>query len=74
LRPASRPREGRSGVLPAALPATLRVFGRQGIQVTPMAVPDVLHETKNWYGRIPGFETMCIETVKIVYYKLRGWI
>jgi len=39
-----------------------------------MAVPDVLHETKNWYGRIPGFETMCIETVKIVYYKLRGWI
>ena len=52
----------------------LRVFRKQGIQVTPMAVPDVLHETENWYGRIPGFETMSIETAKIVYYKLRGWI
>ncbi|MGB6974747.1 MAG: YdcF family protein [Terracidiphilus sp.] len=52
----------------------LRVFRKQGIQVTPMAVPDVLHETENWYGRIPGFETMCIETVKIAYYKLHGWI
>lgn len=52
----------------------LHAFRKQGIQVTPMAVPDVLHETEHWYGRIPGFETMCIETVKVVYYKLRGWI
>ncbi|HEU5350179.1 MAG TPA: YdcF family protein [Terracidiphilus sp.] len=52
----------------------LRVFRKLDIQVTPMAVPDVLHETENWYGRIPGFETMSIETVKIVYYKLRGWM
>lgn len=52
----------------------LRVFRKQGIQVTPMAVPDVLHETENWRGRIPAFETMSIETAKIVYYKLRGWI
>jgi uncharacterized SAM-binding protein YcdF (DUF218 family) len=52
----------------------LRVFRKQGIQVTPMAVPDVLHEAENWYGRIPGFQTMCTETVKIIYYKMRGWI
>ena len=52
----------------------LRVFRKRGIEVTPMAAPDVLHESENWYGRIPGFQTMCIESVKIAYYKLRGWI
>lgn len=52
----------------------LRVFRKLGLQVTPMAVPDVLHESENWYGRIPGFQTMCAESVKIAYYKLRGWI
>lgn len=52
----------------------LRVFRKQGIDVTAMAVPDVLHESENWYGRIPGFQTMCLETVKIAYYQLRGWI
>jgi len=52
----------------------LRVFRKVGIQVTPMAVPDVLHSTEHWNGRFPGFETMLIETAKIAYYELRGWM
>jgi uncharacterized SAM-binding protein YcdF (DUF218 family) len=53
---------------------SLRVFRRQGIEVTPMAVPDLLHSTENWSGRFPAFETMMIESCKIVVYAFRGWI
>ena len=52
----------------------LRVFRKLGIEVTPMAVPDVLHSTEHWNGRFSAFETMAVESVKIVYYALRGWI
>ncbi|HUD73427.1 MAG TPA: YdcF family protein [Terracidiphilus sp.] len=52
----------------------LRVFRKLGIEVTPMAVPDVLHLTEHWNGRFSAFETMLVESVKIVYYTLRGWI
>jgi len=50
------------------------VFRRLGIDTAPMAVPDVLHATEHWPGRFPAFETMVLETVKIVYYELRGWM
>jgi uncharacterized SAM-binding protein YcdF (DUF218 family) len=52
----------------------LRVFRKLGIEVTPMAVPDVLHATEHWNGRFSAFETMLVESVKIIYYALRGWI
>ena len=52
----------------------LRVFRKVGIDVTPMAVPDVLHSTEHWNGRFQAFETMLAESAKIVYYALRGWI
>ncbi len=52
----------------------LHVFRKLGIEVTPMAVPDVLHSTEHWNGRFSAFETMSVESVKIVYYALRGWI
>jgi uncharacterized SAM-binding protein YcdF (DUF218 family) len=52
----------------------LRVFRKLGIEVTPMAVPDVLHSTEHWNGRFSAFETMLVESVKIAYYALRGWI
>jgi uncharacterized SAM-binding protein YcdF (DUF218 family) len=52
----------------------LGVFRKLGIEVTPMAVPDVLHSTEHWNGRFSAFETMLVESVKIVYYALRGWI
>jgi uncharacterized SAM-binding protein YcdF (DUF218 family) len=52
----------------------LRVFRKLGMNVTPMAVPDVLRAAEHWNGRIPAFETMLVESTKIVYYRLRGWI
>jgi uncharacterized SAM-binding protein YcdF (DUF218 family) len=52
----------------------MRVFGKEGIDAAPMAVPDLLHATEHWNGRFGACETMAIETVKIVYYWLRGWI
>jgi uncharacterized SAM-binding protein YcdF (DUF218 family) len=52
----------------------LRVFRKLGVDVAPMAVPDVLHSTENWNGRFQAFETMAIETAKIADYALHGWI
>ncbi len=52
----------------------LRVFRKLGIEVTPMAVPDVLHSTEHWNGRFSAFETMLVESAKIVGYAVRGWI
>ncbi len=52
----------------------LRVFRKLDIQVTPMAVRDVIQSSAGWGGRFGGFETMMGETAGIVYYWLRGWI
>jgi len=51
-----------------------RVFRKLGIEVAPMPAPDVLKSSKNWNARFPDFERMSVETTKIVYYRLRGWI
>jgi uncharacterized SAM-binding protein YcdF (DUF218 family) len=52
----------------------VRVFRKLGIEVSPLPVSDVLRLSEHWNGRISGFQTMVVETGKIVYYKLRGWI
>ncbi len=52
----------------------IRVFRKLGIDVTPMPIPDVLKASEHLDGRITGFQTMTVESFKIVYYKLRGWI
>jgi uncharacterized SAM-binding protein YcdF (DUF218 family) len=52
----------------------LRVFRKLGIEVTPMAVPDVLHSVGHWNGRFSAFEIMVVESAKIADYDLRGWI
>lgn len=52
----------------------LRVFRKLHIDVTPMAVPDVLHSTQRWSGRFQSCETMLVETAKILDYALHGWI
>jgi uncharacterized SAM-binding protein YcdF (DUF218 family) len=52
----------------------IRVFHKLGIAVTPMPVPDVLRSAEHWNGRFPAFETMMVESAKIAYYSLRGWI
>ncbi len=52
----------------------IRVFRKCGIAVEPMAVPDVRKLVWRWGGRFSAFETMLLETTKIVYYTARGWI
>ena len=52
----------------------VRVFRKLGIEVTPMPVPDVLRSTEHWNGRFPAFETMVVESAKILYYHVHGWI
>jgi uncharacterized SAM-binding protein YcdF (DUF218 family) len=52
----------------------LRVFRKLHMEVTPMAVRDVIQSSAGWGGRFGGFETMLGESAKIVYYSLRGWI
>src|SRR5581483_12012566 len=51
-----------------------RLFRRAGVHVTPYPAPDVMKLSEHWNGRISGFQTMSIETAKILYYRIRGWI
>lgn len=50
-----------------------RVFRKLGVDVTPMPIPDVMQTSQHVTGRFSGFEIMLEESVKIVYYELRGW-
>ena len=52
----------------------IRVFRKAGIDAAPMPAPDVLHAAEHWNGRFQACEIMLVESVKIVYYRLRGWI
>jgi len=52
----------------------VRVFRKLGVEAAPMAVPDVLHSTQGWPGRFGACCTMLLESAKIGYYDLRGWI
>ena len=52
----------------------LRTFRKLGVDVRPMPVPDVLQSAEHWNGRIPAFQTLVIESTKIIYYRVRGWI
>jgi len=52
----------------------VRVFRKLGIEALPMPAPDVLQAADHWKGRFPAFQTMLVESGKIAYYRLRGWI
>ena len=52
----------------------IHVFRKLGIEVAPMPAPDVMKTAEHWNGRFPAFETMLIETAKIVDYKFHGWL
>ena len=52
----------------------IHVFRKLGIVVTPMVAPDLLQTASHWNGRFSAFETLLIETVKIVDYEFRGWL
>ena len=51
-----------------------RVFAKVGIKVLPMPIPDALKRTSSFISRWPVFCELNLETAKIVYYWLRGWI
>lgn len=52
----------------------IRVFRKLGVEVTPMPVPDILKSGQHWNARFPDFETLVVESTKIGYYRLHGWI
>ena len=51
-----------------------RAFRKAGIDVQPNPFPDSLKQAASWQTRWPAFLGLCIETTKIVYYFVRGWI
>jgi uncharacterized SAM-binding protein YcdF (DUF218 family) len=51
-----------------------RVFAKLGVQVLPQPVPDVRKRAGSWISRWSAFCELLLETGKIGYYWLRGWI
>ncbi len=51
-----------------------RAFRKAGIEIQPRPFPDALKQSTSWWNRWQVFVGLCLETVKIVYYSLRGWI
>ncbi len=51
-----------------------RVFSKIGMQVDPLPIPDVRKRATSYMGRWPAFVDLVLETGKIAYYWLRGWI
>ena len=51
-----------------------RAFLKAGLTVLPRPAPDAFKRGNNWRDRWPVFLDVSEECVKIVYYRLRGWI
>ena len=51
-----------------------RVFRKAGIVIEPRPIPDALKQTGWLRNRWPVFLGLCVETGKIGYYFVRGWI
>lgn len=52
----------------------MRAFRKAGVNVLPRPIPDVCKRASNWNRRWDAFQDLVIETSKIGYYFLRGWI
>ncbi|MFZ3212874.1 MAG: YdcF family protein [Terriglobales bacterium] len=52
----------------------LRAFRKAGLDVAPHPVPDAFKRSGTLGGRWPAFLDLAGESVKIVYYWIRGWI
>ena len=52
----------------------VRVFRKAGLKVAPRPIPDALKRVGNPLRLWPAFVEEAVESVKIVYYALRGWI
>jgi uncharacterized SAM-binding protein YcdF (DUF218 family) len=51
-----------------------RAFERQGVEVSAMPIPDTLKRCSNPAERFQLACGLAVESIKIVYYKARGWI
>jgi uncharacterized SAM-binding protein YcdF (DUF218 family) len=51
-----------------------RAFRKAGLDVASSSLPDNYKRIDNWWSRWDVFVGLCRETIKIVYYFVRGWI
>jgi uncharacterized SAM-binding protein YcdF (DUF218 family) len=51
-----------------------RVFKKVGVSVSTRPIPDAAKRGSSWQGRWPAFLDLCTETIKIAYYRARGWM
>ena len=51
-----------------------RAFRKAGVTLRPSPIPDARKRAVRWERRWDAFQDLAIETVKIVYYRARGWI
>ena len=51
-----------------------RCFKMAGMNVLPRPIPDAVKQSGSWVGRWPAFCELVEESVKILYYRARGWI
>jgi uncharacterized SAM-binding protein YcdF (DUF218 family) len=52
----------------------LRTFRKAGIDAAPMAVPDAIRNSEEWGGRFSVLQNLILENLKIIDYKIHGWI
>lgn len=52
----------------------MRAFRKAGVNVLPRPISDVCKRASSWTRRWDAFQDLVIETSKIGYYFLRGWI
>jgi uncharacterized SAM-binding protein YcdF (DUF218 family) len=51
-----------------------RSFARAGVTVQTRPIPDCGKRGQRWHGRWSAFQDLMVESVKIGYYGIRGWI
>ena len=51
-----------------------RVFRKAGVDVQAMPIPDAAKQIGVWTNRWTVFVNLCVESAKIAYYFVRGWI
>lgn len=51
-----------------------RTFRKAGVGLLPRPFPDARKRASSWNGRWDAFQDLIVETTKIGYYFLRGWI
>jgi uncharacterized SAM-binding protein YcdF (DUF218 family) len=52
----------------------LRTFRKAGVEAAPMSVPDAIRNSTAWGGRFTVLQNLVAENLKILDYKIHGWI